>query len=69
MFTRETFLKSIETYLTASGMSATGFGRQVLRDPMFVFELRSGRSPGLDIVERVVGFMRDNPPSKRRKVA
>lgn len=35
--------RRIEIYLRRSGTTATRFGREVLGDPRFVFDLRKGR--------------------------
>ena len=35
--------RRVERYLRRSGMSAARFGRSVVRDPRFVFDLRRGR--------------------------
>jgi len=47
----------IERYLRTSAMPATRFGREVLRDPSFVRELRNGRSPREDTVARLVAWL------------
>lgn len=47
----------IERYLRLSGMPATLFGREVLRDPSFVRELRNGRCPREDTVARLVAWL------------
>ena len=38
-------LSEIETFLGATGLSPTGFGRLAMRDRNFVFDLRAGREP------------------------
>ncbi len=54
----ERFLGEIEAFLTATGMSATRFGREAVGDPRLVFDLRSrGRSPSADLMDRVAAFM------------
>jgi 2,4-dienoyl-CoA reductase-like NADH-dependent reductase (Old Yellow Enzyme family) len=53
----ESFLADIETFLAERGMEASLFGREALRDPNFVFELRKGRCPNLRTIERVGEFM------------
>jgi hypothetical protein len=52
------FLNEIEAFLKRTGMSATAFGRDALKDPNFVHDLRAGRMPNLGIVERVNDFIR-----------
>jgi 2,4-dienoyl-CoA reductase-like NADH-dependent reductase (Old Yellow Enzyme family) len=53
----ESFLADIETFLAERGMEASLFGRDALKDPNFVFELRKGRCPNLRTIERVGAFM------------
>lgn len=54
------FLNQIETYLATTGMKPTVFGREVMGDPKFVFDLRKGRSPSLRTIERVQSWMFEN---------
>jgi len=53
------FRADVEDFLTSTGMAPTVFGREAVRDPNFVFELREGRAPNLALVDRVMSFMRD----------
>ena len=46
-------LRRIERFLRKSDMPATRFGRETVRDPRFVFDLRSGREPRSETVRRV----------------
>lgn len=46
-------LRRIERYLRASNMPPTRFGRETVRDPRFVFDLRSGREPRPETEQRV----------------
>lgn len=50
-------LRRIEKYLRASGMAATRFGREAVRDPRFVLDLRRGREPGGAVNRRVAAFL------------
>lgn len=50
-------LRSVEKYLMASEMSAARFGRDVMRDPRFVFDLRKGREPRHRTEARVRAFL------------
>lgn len=50
-------LKRIEAYLIRSGMRPSEFGRQALRDGMFVGELRRGRTPRPRTEARVNDFL------------
>lgn len=38
-------------------MPATRFGREAVRDPRFVFDLRRGREPRPGTIERVRAFL------------
>jgi 2,4-dienoyl-CoA reductase-like NADH-dependent reductase (Old Yellow Enzyme family) len=50
-------LRQVEVYLRRSGMAPTRFGREVVRDPRFVFDLRQGREPRAPTVRRVTDFL------------
>lgn len=47
----------VEKYLRASGMSPSRFGREAVRDPALVFDLRKGREPGERLCSRVAAFI------------
>lgn len=55
--TKQQFLDRVETFIRDHGWTATRFGKEATKDPTFVFTLRAGRSPGLDMVQRVMSFM------------
>lgn len=64
MLTQAEFLAQVEAYIARrADITATALGREAVKDPSFVFDLRRGRSPSLAIVERVLRFMDENPPS------
>lgn len=65
------FLETVEAFLAATEISPTTFGKEVLKDPQFVFDLRNGRSPNLATVEKVRAFIlrRGNGVSKETKNA
>jgi len=50
-------LRNIEKYLRESDMAPTRFGRNVVGDPRFVFDLRRGRDPRPQTVERVLAYL------------
>ena len=52
-----TLHRRIERYLRASGMPPTRFGRETVRDPRFVFDLRRGRAPRVETVARVAAWL------------
>jgi hypothetical protein len=50
-------LKAIETYLRATEMPPTRFGREVVNDPRFVLDLRNGREPRNATCARVFAWL------------
>ena len=57
----------IEEFLAATGMSPTVFGRKVLKDPNFVFDLRNGiRSPSIRTVEKIYAFIDTQQKSSKK---
>lgn len=50
-------LREVEKYLKLSNMPAARFGREAMKDPRFVFDLRNGREPRQRTVERVRAFL------------
>jgi hypothetical protein len=50
-------LRRIERHLRLSGTPPTNFGREALRDPRFVADLRKGRQPGPSTVRRVDAYL------------
>ncbi len=50
-------LSRIERHLRRSGTPPTRFGRECVRDPRFVFDLRNGREPGAEISARVAAYL------------
>ena len=50
-------LREVEKFLSASKTSAARFGRDVMRDPRFVFDLRKGREPRRNTVTRVRAYL------------
>lgn len=50
-------LREVEAFLRDFGMPPTTFGREVLRDPRFVFQLRDGRAPTERTSRRVRTYM------------
>ena len=64
-------LVEIEQFLRAQDMPATVFGRRVLGDPRFVFDLRRGRLPREEKARRVRSWMgrHADDPSELRMLA
>lgn len=50
-------LERIEAFLALSGVSPTRFGRSVVHDPRFVFDLRAGRKPRRKMRARVSTYL------------
>jgi hypothetical protein len=50
-------LQRIEAFLKESAMPPSVFGRDAVRDPRLVSDLRGGREPGRDVICRVEHFM------------
>ncbi len=55
----EQFLAEVEAFLARTKMGPTAFGRQALKNPGFVLNLRRGLSPSLTTVDKVRAFMAD----------
>ena len=52
-------LPDIEKFLRSRNVTPTRFGRDAVRDPRFVLDLRNGREPRDGTVKRVRGYMAD----------
>jgi 2,4-dienoyl-CoA reductase-like NADH-dependent reductase (Old Yellow Enzyme family) len=50
-------LREVERFLRNSEIPATRFGREVMHDPRFVFDLRKGREPRIRTVTRVRAYL------------
>jgi hypothetical protein len=50
-------LRRIERHLRQSGTPPTRFGRNAVRDPRFVFDLRNGREPRSSTANRVAAYL------------
>ena len=50
-------LNEIERHLRHHNTAATRFGREVVHDPRFVFDLRNGRAPRPATEARVRAFL------------
>jgi hypothetical protein len=62
----ETFKAKVFSYLERSGMYPTDFGINAAKDRAFITRLKAGRSPSLKTADRVLDWMRDNPPRRKR---
>ncbi len=50
-------LREVENFLRATKVSPARFGREVMGDPRFVFDLRNGREPRPRTIERIREFL------------
>ncbi|WP_298691795.1 hypothetical protein [uncultured Sphingomonas sp.] len=50
-------LTRIQRHLRCTGMPPARFGREVVGDPRFVFDLRNGREPRGDMTARVHAWL------------
>lgn len=50
-------LPTIEKFIRARNIAPTRFGRDAVRDPRFVLDLRNGREPRGGTVRRVMTYM------------
>jgi hypothetical protein len=50
-------LHRIERHLKRSGTPPTRFGREAVRDPRLVRDLRNGREPGAKMAARVCAYL------------
>jgi hypothetical protein len=53
-------LNHIERYLRRNPRSATRLGREAMNDPSFVRQLRNGREPRRETVDRVRAWLEAN---------
>jgi hypothetical protein len=50
-------LRKIEVHLRQTGMAPTRFGREAVRDPRLVHDMKRGREPGPAMTERVLAYI------------
>ena len=50
-------LREVEKFLRQSDVAPTRFGREVVGDPRFVFDLRRGRDPRPKTIARVRAYL------------
>ena len=50
-------LRDVEKFLKNSSMPAAKFGREAVKDPRFVFDLRKGREPRARTIEKIRAFL------------
>lgn len=64
--TPDDFRAAVENYLVAHDETPTAFGKRVMSDPGFVFDLRRGREVKYAVQQRV---MKAIQPSSRKRAA
>ena len=67
---REQFATEVETYIAASGMTATDFGLAAMNDRSFVHRLREGLDVRAGTIDKVRGWMANHPldrPTPRKR--
>lgn len=52
-----TMLRTVEIFLRETGMAPTRFGRDAVRDPRIVFDMRNGREPSARMCRRLSHFI------------
>lgn len=57
MTTPVPMLRKIELFLRDTGMAPTRFGREAVRDPRIVLDMRNGREPTNRMCRRLDHFM------------
>lgn len=67
MNSMKALLAEIEAYLRATGMTATRFGVLADKDRHLVWRIRDGRPVTMAKAERVLLYIKRNPPSKPAK--
>lgn len=65
----EGFRQQVEDYLVAAKMDPTSFGKRSLNDPKFVFQLRAGRSPRAETLDRVIAWIDEHPVEQETEAA
>ena len=50
-------LREVEKFLRRSNIAPTRFGRDAMGDPRFVFDLRNGRDPRPETINRVRAYL------------
>ena len=63
----EKIIKEIETYLAATGISATALGQKALNDPAFMTKLRRTQNVGIKRLQKLADYMESHPPVEQDK--
>lgn len=50
-------IRSVENFLRRHAISPTMFGREAAQDPRLVPDMRNGRTPRVQLDDRIRGFM------------
>ena len=65
----DTFKQKIETFLSETGMAATTFGREAVKDPGFVRRIRKGSRCWPETQEKCTTFMASYDATQKETVA
>lgn len=63
---RQEFVDEIEAFMQRTKMSPSRFGWMAIGDPMFVFTIRDGRTPGPKVMDRVLTFIQEQGDAPSR---
>lgn len=63
----ERFRETVESFISARGMTPTQFGREFAADPLFVFQLREGREPRTPTRQRILDAISHRPSTHKEK--
>lgn len=58
-----TMLRTVEKFLRETGMAPTRFGRNAVRDPRIVLDMRNGREPTERMCRRLSHYIAMHAPS------
>lgn len=69
MQTRSMLIRSIDAYLSRTGMTPRHFGLKAVGDHKFVPRLKAGKGITLTVIEKVERFMAEHPDGVREDAA
>jgi hypothetical protein len=58
MLLQTELVEALDRHIATHPITATAFGRQVARDPALVFDIRRGRSPSLNLAEKIMAAIK-----------
>jgi hypothetical protein len=66
VITETELLQRIDAFLERHQMAPTTFGRKATGEPQLISSIRNGRSPSLNVVNRVIAFMDEQDAELKR---